>query len=505
MDENLEKLTAWDRILSVIDEDDEFNPIYDGLSPKNLLDIPDYDKKLENAQKLTKLEDSILTGIGIVGGVTCAIGAMDYRFLCGSLGSVSGEKIANLIEIAGRGGYPLIIFCCSGGARMQEGIYSLMQMSKIVTTLAKYKEQIPIYISILTNPTMGGVTASFGMLGDIILAEPDATIGFAGPKVIEPLIKEKIPKDFQSAENQLKNGFIDAVVPRDQLKNTLDLLIKSTKYQVLDKDTSTVEFDLVNYQEDVWQKIKGIRSFERLDNKDYISKLFNNFIELHGDRVSGDDPTIYGGIAYFRDIPVTVISITKGHNTDEIIKNKFGMVSPEGYRKAIRLLKLHPSRPVIIFVNTPGAYPGILAEEKGQGTAIANCLLAMADVTAPTLSFITGEGGSGGALALATSNCVWMLENSVYSVISPEGFASILFKDVNRAPEAAKLMRMTSKDLLEAEVIDGIIPEHGGATMEHLDEIVKDMATVIGNFIRKSHDKSGKTIVDAKHQKFSKF
>ena len=505
MGDVLKQLTAWERVESIIDEDDEFNPIYDGLSPKNILSIPGYDEKLKNAQDLTKLEDSILTGIGIVNGITCVIGAMDYRFLSGSLGMVSGEKISELIEIAGKGGYPLIIFCCSGGARMQEGIYALMQMSKIATTLNIYKSQIPVFISVLTDPTMGGVTASIGMLGDIILAEPHARIGFAGPKIFANTLGVELPENFQTAEFQLENGFIDDIVERKDLKEEIGKILKYSKYKVISNQTSRPIFNFNNNPLDVWQKIKSIRSPDRLDSKDYIKRLFTNFIELHGDRLSGDDPTIFGGLAQFRDIPVTVIGITRGSNIQDIIKNKFGMTSPAGYRKAMRLMRLSSTRPIIIFINTPGACPGYEAEKAGQAVTIANCLSEMAKITAPTLTIITGEGGSGGALALATSNQVWMLENAVYSVVSPEGFASIILKDSSKAEEAANLMKMTANDLLSANIIDGIIPEHGGATLDHLDDITKDISAVIDNFIRSYHGVSGINIVQQKVEKFKKY
>lgn len=503
--EVLPKLTAIDRIISVIDNDTEFSALYNELSPDNILDIPGYTEKILSIQETTGLKDSIVTGIGVIDGVTCAIGAMDYRFMLGSMGRVAGEKISNLIEKSGTCRYPLVIFCCSGGARVQEGIYSLMQMGKIATTLAKWKSEIPLFISVLTDPTMGGVTASIGMLGDIVLAEPNAQIGFAGPRIIESVINTPLPENFQSSENQLKNGLIDAVVDRSDMKKILGKLLNSVKYQVIPESKSTIKFNITNTQKDIWQKIKDIRTFDRLDSKDYISEIFTDFIELHGDRVSGDDGAIYGGIAYFRNIPVTVIGITKGHNTQDLVESNFGMVSPSGYRKAIRLMKLSPTRPIILFVNTPGAYPGKSAEIGGQGHAIANCLFEMANITAPTLSFITGEGGSGGALALAVSNSVWMLENSVYSVISPEGFASILFKDSKKAPEAAYLMKMSTQDLLAAQVIDGIIPEYGGATKEHLLEISKNISEVINNFLMRTHNMSGLSIVENKLQRFNKF
>lgn len=213
-----------------------------------------------------------------------------------------------------------------------------------------------------------------------------------------------------------------------------------------------------------YDKVKIARKVSRPTALDYIEHIFEGFIELHGDRGYHDDKAVVGGIAFLGDIPVTVIGIQKGKNMEENIACNFGQPHPEGYRKALRLMKQAEKfgRPVINFINTSGAYCGIGAEERGQGEAIARNLLEMATLKVPTISVIIGEGGSGGALALAFTDRVWMLENSVYCVLSPEGFASILWKDAKRAAEAADLMKITAEDLLELGVIDKIIKEASG-------------------------------------------
>lgn len=213
-----------------------------------------------------------------------------------------------------------------------------------------------------------------------------------------------------------------------------------------------------------YDKVKIARKVSRPTALDYIEHIFEGFIELHGDRGFRDDKAIVGGIAFLGDIPVTVIGIQKGKNMEENIACNFGQPHPEGYRKALRLMKQAEKfgRPIINFINTSGAYCGIGAEERGQGEAIARNLMEMAALKVPTISIVIGEGGSGGALALAVTDRVWMLENSVYAVLSPEGFASILWKDAKRAPEAADLMKITADDLLELGVIEKVIKEAAG-------------------------------------------
>lgn len=210
-----------------------------------------------------------------------------------------------------------------------------------------------------------------------------------------------------------------------------------------------------------WDKVKLAREIERPNGMYYIEHIFNGFVELHGDRHYGDDPAIVGGIAYFNDQPVTVIAHQKGMNTKENIARNFGMPHPEGYRKSMRLMKQAEKfgRPVICFIDTPGAYCGLGAEERGEGESIAQSLMLMSRLKTPVIAIVIGEGGSGGALALGVADRVYMLENAVYSILSPEGFASILWKDAKRAEEAASVMKVTAQELKRLKVIDGIIPE----------------------------------------------
>ena len=227
----------------------------------------------------------------------------------------------------------------------------------------------------------------------------------------------------------------------------------------------------------ITQIIKEARDQGRLTALDFAQGIFDDFIELHGDRNFRDDGAVIGGIGRLGDRTVTVVGIQKGKNLQDNLKRNFGQPHPEGYRKALRLMKQAEKfgRPVVTFINTAGAYPGVGAEERGQGEAIARNLMEMSDLKVPIIAIIIGEGGSGGALALGVADKVWMLENSIYAVLSPEGFASILWKDGSRAMEAAELMRITSHELLNMEIVDKVIPEHGFSNGELLAQVKKEL------------------------------
>ncbi len=229
-----------------------------------------------------------------------------------------------------------------------------------------------------------------------------------------------------------------------------------------------------------YEKVLMARSKGRLGIKEYIELLFDDFIELKGDRLGKEDSSILGGIAFFHSIPVTVIGHRKGKSTEENIKYNFGMPSPEGYRKALRLMKQAEKfkRPVITFIDTPGAYPGTEAESHGQSIAIATSIAKMSGLKTPIISIITGEGSSGGALALAVADRVWMMEHAIYTILSPEGFASILWKDAKLAPRASEMMKITAHDLKEMGLIDEIIPE-GKKGIRTLEEGLEQELSVL--------------------------
>lgn len=491
-----------------------FEQWFADMPVKNPLNFEGYEQKLKEAQEKTGLNEAFTVGEAKIFGESCVIGVCDARFMMSSMGHNVGEKVTAAFERATEKKLPVFLFCCSGGARMQEGIVSLMQMAKTSGAVKKHSESGNLYCSILTDPTTGGVTASFAMLGDVIIAEPGALVGFAGPRVIKQTIGQDLPEGFQTAEFLVEHGIIDGVVERDDLKKVLYHLILSHKfngsYSNFTKNEDLKINELVKERVaksqplTAWQKIKESRSVTRLGALDYIENIFDFFIEAHGDRRSGDDGAIIGGYAFLDGQPVTVIGQFKGKNANEYASRNYGMPNPQGYRKAMRLMeeaeRFH--RPIINFVNTPGAFPGIEAEEKGQGEAIARNLYGMSGLKTPVLSILIGEGGSGGALAMAMGNEVWILENATYSILSPEGFASILWKDSSRAEEAAEVMKVTANDLKDLGIVEKIIPEYGGADETTLIAISDTLKYNIKEFLKQFDHMSPEEIAEHRYRRF---
>jgi acetyl-CoA carboxylase carboxyl transferase subunit beta len=299
-------------------------------------------------------------------------------------------------------------------------------------------------------------------------------IGFAGRRVIESTIKQELPADFQKAEFLMKHGFIDAIIPRQEMRGQLTNLLNFHAKQFIPKRETLIHSPTMTTSKlAVWDRVRLVRSAKRPSSQDYIEKIFEGFFELHGDRCFSDDPAIMTGLTRINGIPVTMIAQQKGHQMQERMEHNFGMSNPEGYRKALRMIRQSEkfNRPIIFLVDTPGAYPGIGAEERGQARAIADNLSELASVTVPVITLVVGEGGSGGALALSVGDRVIMLENSIYSVITPEGCASILWRDASLAPQAAEALKLTADDLLRFGLIDRIIPEGEDFSNENMDQV----------------------------------
>ena len=500
----------------------------------NPLDFKGYKEKVESLKERTKLNEAAVTGKIRINGHPAVIGVCDGRFMMASMGQIVGEKIARAVERATAEKLPVIIFTCSGGARMQEGIVSLMQMVKTSAALKRHSDAGQLYISVLTDPTTGGVTASFAMLGDIILAEPKALVGFAGPRVIEQTIGQKLPKGFQSSEFLLEHGFVDRIVEREEMKDVLAQILAFHDRKALEGvNTRTHEktrdsedgqqgkeeenfaasqgnagvksgADMYGSIRSAWDRVQISRKKDRPVGVDYINALFDGFMEFHGDRYFKDDHAIVGGVAYFHGMPVTVIAQAKGKTTKENLDRNFAMPSPDGYRKALRLMKQAEKfhRPIICFVDTPGAFCGMEAEERGQGEAIARNLYELSGLKTPVLSVIIGEGGSGGALAMAVADEVWMMENSIYSVLSPEGFASILWKDSKRASEAAEVMKLTAEDLKRLGIIEQVIAEPENFSDTNMEFVCRDMGRRIADFLIKNVTVDADQLTQRRYERF---
>lgn len=523
------RVHAYRRIEMIADEGsfEEWDKEMDFVNP---LDFRGYEEKIHHLKERTNLNEAVVTGKVLINGNPAVVGVCDGRFMMASMGWIVGEKIARAVERATQEKLPVIIFTCSGGARMQEGIVSLMQMAKTSAALKKHSDAGQLYVSVLTDPTTGGVTASFAMLGDIILAEPKALIGFAGPRVIEQTIGQKLPKGFQRSEFLLDHGFVDRIVEREELKDVLSQILEmhhsagaAEVKAALKKDEKTYgtsdetaglnnDGQAETMEEQIkdslsaWDRVQISRKKDRPVGTDYIDALFTEFMEFHGDRYFKDDHAIVGGIAYFHGIPVTVIAQAKGKTTKENLDRNFSMPSPDGYRKALRLMKQAEKfgRPVICFVDTPGAFCGLEAEERGQGEAIARNLFELSGLKVPVLSVVIGEGGSGGALAMAVADEVWMLENAVYSVLSPEGFASILWKDSKRASEAAEVMKLTAGDLKRLGIIEQVISEPEDFDAENMEAVCEELEGRISSFLADYTVYSSEELTARRYDRFRK-
>ncbi len=572
------------------------------------LSFPGYTQKLESLREKTGLEEAVRTGEGTIAGLRVALGIMESKFLMGSMGSAVGEKVARLVERATAEGLPVVVFTASGGARMQEGLISLMQMAKVSCALERHSQAGLPYISVLTDPTTGGVTASFAMQGDIILAEPRALIGFAGQRVIKDTIKQELPEGFQTAEFALEHGLIDGIVAREDMRSTLAHLLAihiSTLQKGLGRGKSEGEeceilinyqavcnslehgkgtYNTVTYEEfsfddlldtegrvrgmsllrsrvaslastldrrgassrkrlqraiqkgsfdaegglldteekkkarssasvsrdyvgDAWESVQLARNVHRPTALTYINAFVEGFIELHGDRAFGDDGAIVCGLGWIDGRAVTVIAQEKGANLKERIRRNFGCPQPEGYRKSLRFMRQAEKfgRPIVCLVDTQGAFCGMEAEERGQGNAIADNLIEMAGLQVPVVSVLLGEGGSGGALALAVSDRVAMQENAVYSVLSPEGFASILWKDRTRAAEAADVMKMGAHEVCAMGVVDDVISEGEGPAHENPDQAAQEVYGYLTKTLDELCELESEALLKARYDRFMKF
>ena len=526
---------AYRRIKMVVDRK-SFTEWDVHMEEQNPLQYKGYEEKIRSLREKTGLDEAVVTGKCTIKGTPTALGVCDCRFMMSSMGEVVGEKITRVFERATKERLPVILYICSGGARMQEGLVSLMQMAKTSMAIRKHSDAGLLYVPVLTDPTTGGVTASFAMLGDIILAEPKALIGFAGPRVIEQTIGQKLPKGFQRAEFLLEHGFVDKIVEREEQRSVLADILKLHENKIPDygqSDNSDME---MKYKSDnaestetavgdkresentiwpefipsgnytPWEHVQLARAKTRPTGKDYIEALFDDFMEFHGDRHCGDDPAVIGGVAFFHGKPVTVLAQEKGEGTRENIARNFGMVSPEGYWKSLRLMqqaeKFH--RPVICLVDTPGAYCVLEAEKLAQVEAIAKNLYTLAGLTVPVLSIVIGEGGSGGALAFAVADEVWMLEHSVYSILSPEGFASILWKDSKKAKEAAAVMKLTAADLYQMGMIEHVIPEAEPVSRENINDAAAYLENGIEDFLGKYGKTEPEKLLEHRYERFRK-
>ncbi len=472
------------------------------------VNLPDYFADILDAESLTlynnSTNDSILSGYATISNYPVSVAVSNFKCKGGSLGVSASNNLILAIEQSFERKIPLIVVIASGGIRVHEGLTGLLQMTRTMAALQKLKRSGIPTIGIFTNPTMAGVLSSYASALDIIIAEPGSRIGFTGIKVLKNTPLEKGVNSAQISENYLNNGFIDAVINKSQLQDTLtkllSILSKKNRNQLMEKLTLQEKAlviknpdDIAYLQENPWQIVRDSRNLERKQSRYFLDKIFNSIFYLEGDRISSKSDTLIGGLAELNNSIYMVLAIQKGNSFEERKTTNFGMCKSACYRKGIRLMKLAEqlSIPVVCFVDTPGADASAESERNGIAYAISLSIETMLNLKVPTLSFVIGEGGSGGALACTSADTVFMLEKSTYSVITPEGYASILWNDKSKAPQAAEEMHLTAYHALKENNIDGIVLED--------ENLLDNMKQIIQEYTLRIY--AEKPLVEMRHQK----
>ncbi len=457
--------------------------------PLEFVDRMPYAERLEEGRAETGANDAVVSADGVIGGVPTTVCVLNGFFMMGSMGRAAGDGIIASMEHAIELHQPFIMVTSSGGARMQENILSLMQMARTTVAVNKLHENKIPYIVLLTDPTFGGVTASFAMLGDIHIAESGARIGFAGRRVIEQNIREKLPSNFQTAEYLYEHGMVDMVVPRGELHDKLaKILAVLTKQPHEPKPiaVTTPKYDASKKirgmgENEAYDKVLLARHENRPHFLDYINGIVDDWTYLAGDRLYAEDAAMGSGIGYWRGIPAVIIGQEQGRTIETRQKHRFGMPNPDGYRKAQRMMKLAErfGLPLISLFDTAGAFAGREGEERGQSEAIASTIAAGLRVKTPYVAVNVGQGGSGGAIAIGTGDRILMLENAIYSVIAPESCASILWKDNKFKAAAAAAMKLTARDMADMNVIDKIVVEPSGGAHKDWQTTMEMLASSV--------------------------
>jgi len=482
----------------------EVNRSLGSLDPLSFSGQVSYRQRLVEAQKRTGLKEAIVTGVCHIGGNRTLIAVLDFGFLGGSMGCGVGEKTLLAFEMAARKKLPILTVVSSGGARLQEGVLSLMQMAKTAAAAKRLHALGLPFISVLANPVSGEVYASFANLGDIIIAEPGALVGFAPLRVVEETMGKPLPQGSHSTESHLEHGMIDYVVDRTRLRELLSVVLDllSSRYRLTLVGKGELHEVLEPPRDSAWQVVQLARHRERPTSLDYIARITSSFVELHGDRVYGDDGAVVCGLGDLSGQAVVIVAQERGHNDDQ--RRHQGRAYPEGFRKAQRAMQLAAKfkLPLITFIDTPGAYSGLEAEERGIGNAIATSLAMMSDLPVPVVTVIVGEGGSEGALALGVADRILMLENAIYSVIPPERAAALLFRDASRAEEIAPALKLTAHDCRELGVVDVLVSEPEGGAHTDPDEAARQLKRFLVRQLVEVQAIPIRKLTKARYQKF---
>ena len=483
-------LTAWQRIDQLVDRG-SFQETDRQLKSGDPIGftggLSSYEKQIAAAREATGLLDAVVTGSARLTGRRVMVVVFDFRFLGGSMGSVVGEKVARAFETARKERVPAIVVCSSGGARIQEGMVALFQMAKTAMFAAELREQGVPLIVVLSDPTMGGVLASFASLGDVIVAEPHARVSFVGPRVHEKAIGDSAPPG--TAEFALLHGNIDAIVERQDLRRVLGHLtgmLRTPELRPARRGRPPEPVIHVGEERAVWETVELARRADRPSGRALLESVFDEVVELHGDRVGEDDDSIAAAVARLAGRVVVVVAQDRRSRTG-------GRTHASGYRKAQRAFTLAErfKVPLITLVDTPGAATDAEAEASGITAAVAESLARLSRLRTQVVNVVVGEGGSGGALALSTGDRLLMLENAIFSVIGPEAASSILYRDADHAHEMAAMLKLTAVDLLRLRIVDRVVTEQPAAHQAPelmasvlRDALIEEIANLDGRSIK---------------------
>ena len=433
---------------------------------------------------------------------------LDYSFMGGSMGMVVGEKIALAIEMGARKKLPVVAVLTSGGARIQEGVMSLQQMAKTVIALESLKRRAVPFIAVLGDPCTGQVLASFASKADVIFAEPGAHIGFAPFRAIQEADGDDVSPDDYISERLLEAGQLDRVTDREQMKHevasVLDLI--SPDFKLTSSRRSRPPRPVVTPLEP-WEMVQLARRPDRPRSREYVDRIFSNFIELHGDRLIGDDPAVVAGIGRIGGESVVVVAQQKQNpSKSENAEHRHDMrgdITPEGFRKAARAVRLAERfrMPLITFIDTPGPRIGLEYERRGLAPAISSLIAEMAGVEIPTISVLVGEGGSEAALAFSIADRFLMLQNAIYSPMAPEEAAGEL-RDSGREQEVAKALRLTSNDCIQMGIIDEVVPEPAAGAHASPDETARLLKRSLMRELSDLRDVHRRTLARRRQKKY---
>jgi len=430
-----------------------------------------YRDRLVLDKERTGLTEAAVVGTCKIGGVKTVLILLDFSFMGGTMGCVVGEKVALGFEYAVKKRLPVVAVVTSGGVRIQEGILSLMQMAKTTSAVTRLHEHGLPYITVFANPSTGQAYSSFANLADILLAEPGALVGFAPLRLIQEMTDEPLPLSSHTAESHLKHGMVDGMVERSHLRPTLVSLLTP-----LDPQRNHTRFLRPRQRDakprsvpETWEAIERVRRADRPSASWYIERLLNNPVELHGDRVAADDPAITCAIGDFQGCSIVIIGQQRQWEPNMGLHSSY--IQPEGFRKAQRAMRFAAKFgfPVVTLIDTAGPSISLHAEEKGVGHIIATTLAQMTNLPVPIIAVIIGEGGREGALSLGVADKIIMLESAIYTPMSPEGAAALMFRDQSRAPDAARALRLTASESLDMAIIDAIVAEPAGGA--HTDPV----------------------------------